>query len=345
MTHLTQFFFEMRIVNILLAFVGLAFLKDVVDAKSNYKIWTIGSTQDAKFDNSLPGVLLIGGGKDPLTGFSWQIKNCQGGDYVVLRASGDDAYNEWIMALSRGDGHPLNSVSTILFNNKDASADEEVLTMISNAECIFFAGGDQSQYIDYWVGTQVQSIIQAKLDKVTVGGTSAGLAILGNWIYQAKYGSANSTYALENPYYVGLEAVNFVPAFLDIPFMKQILTDTHFVTRDRMGRMLTFVAREMQDFGATNIRGLGIDENTYLALNVTTGVVTAGGSGTAYLCTPSHPAEVCVDRTPLTFKDIECIRFDGRRQDVFSFATWSGAGDRYTSSVVNGEFAFPPYGN
>lgn len=36
------------------------------------------------------------------------------------------------------------------------------------------AGGDQSVYLDYWAGTEVQSIMQNKLANVTVGGTSAG---------------------------------------------------------------------------------------------------------------------------------------------------------------------------
>ena len=107
-------------------------------------------------------------------------------DFLVMRASGDDAYNPWIYNISLIIGAPLNSVTTILWNNADASADPNVLTMIQNAEAIFFAGGDQSQYVDYWPNTDVQKIIQSKLATVSVGGTSAGLAILGNWIYSAE---------------------------------------------------------------------------------------------------------------------------------------------------------------
>jgi cyanophycinase-like exopeptidase len=55
--------------------------------------------------------------------------------------------------------------------------------IIRNAEAIFFAGGDQSDYTSLWPGTEVQSIIQGKLANVSVGGTSAGCAVEGNWIY------------------------------------------------------------------------------------------------------------------------------------------------------------------
>jgi cyanophycinase len=89
--------------------------------------------------------------------------------------------------------------------------------------------------------------------------------------------------------------------------MDTIITDTHFVTRDRMGRMLTFVARILQDNeytkntfantptnnnNTTIVRGVGVDEHTALLLDVTTGHVTAVGVSTAYVCTADHNPEV-----------------------------------------------------
>ncbi len=131
----------------------------------------------------------------------WQIKKANGGDFLVMRASGDDAYNPWIYNMSLVIGQPLNSVTTILWDNAAASTDPDVLAMIQNAEAIFFAGGDQSDYVAYWANTEVQKIIQSKLEVVSVGGTSAGLAILGNFIYSAEDCSAESPNAMANPYY------------------------------------------------------------------------------------------------------------------------------------------------
>ena len=95
-------------------------------------------------------------------------------DFIVMRATGDDAYNPWIYDMSVDMGVPLNSVTTIRWDNANASSNPDVLKMIQNAEAIFFTGGDQSQYLDYWMGTDVQKIIQSKLGAVSVGGTSAG---------------------------------------------------------------------------------------------------------------------------------------------------------------------------
>jgi cyanophycinase len=145
---------------------------------------------------------------------------------VVLRASGDDAYNPWIWNMSIVTGHPLNSVTTILFKNSKASSNEVVLSVLAGAEAVFFAGGDQGEYMDYWVGTEVQTIVQGKVATVTIGGTSAGLAILGQWVYTAVDGSAESDEIMADPFHKHTHYLE--PAFLDIPFMDSIVTDTHF---------------------------------------------------------------------------------------------------------------------
>lgn len=80
--------------------------------------------------------------------------------------------------------------------------------------------------MNYWVGTDVQKIMQSKVPNVTIGGTSAGLAVLGNWVYTAEEGSVYSDEALANPYDRHMEKL--VPALLTIPYMNTIVTDTHF---------------------------------------------------------------------------------------------------------------------
>lgn len=59
---------------------------------------------------------------------------------------GSDGYNDWVYNLSVFyDLPPLNSVVTILFNDAGMydTYDSVVLDYISNAEAIWFAGGDQ----------------------------------------------------------------------------------------------------------------------------------------------------------------------------------------------------------
>lgn len=59
------------------------------------------------------------------------------------------------------------------------------------------SGGDQNAYMTYWADTEVQTIIQSKLENITIGGTSAGLAVLGNWVYTAEDGTVYSDEALK----------------------------------------------------------------------------------------------------------------------------------------------------
>lgn len=109
--------------------------------------------------------------------------------------------------------------------NKKASSEPEVLEKLKNAEAIFLAGGDQSEYLDYWSGTEIQSIIQDKLKYSPFGGTSAGCMVLGNWVYSGDRRSITSEVALHDPY---APSVTIVDSFLKIPYLDSIITDTHF---------------------------------------------------------------------------------------------------------------------
>eukprot|EP01034_Spumella_vulgaris_P030777 gene30777-38041_t len=227
-----------------------------------------------------------------------------------------------------------------------SNAGQGDFVVLRTSEAIFLAGGDQSEYLNYWAGTEVQSIIQSKLTNVTVGGTSAGCAVLGNWVYSGEKGSAVSEEAMMNPYD---RLITIEPAFLKIPFLETIITDTHFVARDRMGRMLTFLARIITDLAASVssdqvFRAVGIDEHTALLLDVKTGSVSAVGVGTAYVCSADHQPAVCAKKTPLTFHDINCVRLSATSVDQYSFSTWSGQGVSYTSDITEGAFTTLPYG-
>ena len=78
-------------------------------------------------------------------------------------------------------------------------------------------GGDQGVYMTYWAGTEVQKIMQSKLSNITIGGTSAGLAVLGNWVYTAESGSVYSDEALAVRFYLVFFFISiFVLLFLII---------------------------------------------------------------------------------------------------------------------------------
>lgn len=140
-------------------------------------------------------------------------------------------------------------------------------------------------------------------------------------VFSASEGSAYSDESLENPYNIYL---TFSDQFLNIPFMKNTITDTHFrkicllftfccknhsVTvscfcidaRDRMGRMLSFAARISADYNPGIVHAIGVDEQTALLLDVRTGDVSAVGAGQAYVCSAKQ-SEQCKDGLPLYYK-------------------------------------------
>src|SRR5450631_196934 len=146
-------------------------------SKLPYQYYRAGNPHDLK-TQPLQGAALMGGGKDLDPAFGWLCERAHGGDFLILRASGDDDYNPYIAKLCK-----TNSVATLILPNRESAEAPFAAETIRNAEAIFIAGGDQSNYIKFWQGTPVQSAINDRLrEGVPIGGTSAGLAVLGEFV-------------------------------------------------------------------------------------------------------------------------------------------------------------------
>jgi cyanophycinase-like exopeptidase len=186
--------------------------------------------------------------------------------------------------------------------------------------------------VNFWKGTPVEDAIHYLVSQdVPIGGTSAGLAVMGQFVFSAANGTVDSPTALKDPYG---KRIALDRDFLVLPNMGNIITDSHFVTRDRMGRLITFLGRIAQDNWSVEPKGIGIDERTALLVEPN-GSVTRVGNGAAYfLSTPDKP-QVCTSRTPLTFLDISVYRLSGSA--TFNLSRWSGnGGASYTLSAENG---------
>jgi len=245
----------MRVCLIVLAFVAGGNLF------ADLKIWTTGNAADVAA-TTRPGLLLMGGGGDVDAAMRWFLERCGGGDVVILRASGSDGYNTY---LYRELGTAVDSVQTIRFDSAEGARDPRALEAIRSAEGIFLAGGDQSRYVRYWAGTEVQELLNAHVrEGKPLGGTSAGLAVMGQFAYSAMHeGSLTSELAKSNPRhpYITLEK-----DFLSIPALEGVLTDTHFTERDRMGRLIVMLRRLLEDRNE-RVLGLGVDEQTALCID------------------------------------------------------------------------------
>jgi cyanophycinase len=311
---------------VITSMIGQVSIASAASSKSQYEYYVVGNSGDVTTSTSA-GLLLMGGGTDVDAAFQWMINKSGGGDFVVIRASGTDAYNPYIYDLGTVD-----SVETIITKNLAAASDPFVIDKIRNAEALFIAGGDQNNYVTLWKGTPIEDAIHYLVTKnVPIGGTSAGLAVMGEFIFSAANGTVDSPTALSNPYG---RRIALDRDFLVLPNMGGIITDSHFVTRDRMGRLVTFLARIVNDGWAPTAKGIGIDEMTALAVDAR-GNATVLGTGAAYfLLTPGMP-EVCKDRTPLTYQNLTVYRVSGSA--TFNLTRWSGSGGTaYTLTAENG---------
>jgi cyanophycinase len=298
-------------------------------AQSPYQYFLTGSAADAHTQVS-PGVVLMGGGKDVDRAFQWMIRKSGGGDVVVIRASGADGYNRYIAGLGAVD-----SVESLVIATPEAARDPFVLERIRRAEALFIAGGDQWNYVRIWGASPVRAAVQELIDRgVPVGGTSAGLAVLGQFVFTAEKDTVTSPQALANPYH---ERVTVGDEFLHIPALAGVITDSHFVTRDRMGRLLVFLARILQDGRAKDARAIAIDERTAVLVE-RDGQSSVVGDGTAYFVRARSKPDVCRAASPLTFGDVEVYRV--RDGGTFDLKAWKGsAGLSYTLSVKDGVVA------
>jgi cyanophycinase len=273
----------------------------------------------------------MGGGTDVDALFTWMSSKAGGGDFVVIRASGADGYNQYVYDL----GH-FNSVETLVLKNRAASFDTFVLQRIQNAEALFVAGGDQSDYVNFWKHTPVEDEINKLATRgIPIAGTSAGTAILSEFIYSAQRKSATSLDALANPFNADIILDR---NFLLLPNMTGIITDQHLIERDRMGRTLTFMARIVADGWAPESKAIAIDRETAVLVEPSgkASVVANADHVTpyAYFIRGGVP-QVCQPSTPLTYQNLSVYRV--QPGSSFDIGTWRGRGGiAYTLNVNAG---------
>ncbi|MGB0248272.1 MAG: Type 1 glutamine amidotransferase-like domain-containing protein, partial [Flavobacteriales bacterium] len=188
-----------------------------------YALYNTGATEDGDFQAS-GGVCLMGGASENDEAMAWFLERAGGGDILVLRASGSDGYNDYLYS---DLGVNVNRVTTVVCQGISASSNATVLGLIEGAEGIWFAGGDQSDYHNLWQGTPLNDAINEALTErnIVIGGTSAGMAILGGLRFTAANGTVYSEEALEDPYNAYMTLDN--TPFIEVPVLANTFTDTH----------------------------------------------------------------------------------------------------------------------
>ena len=243
------------------------------------------------------GFVLAGGSTDVDEAFRWMIKRSGGGDFVVIRASGSTGYNEYIKALDS-----LNSVETLLIDSREKAMNKEAGKRIREAEGLFIAGGDQWNYMKFWKDSEVSAAIEylIKKKRVPIGGTSAGCAVLSEFVFDAQKGSATSGQALKNPYDT---TVTLSRSFIEIPFLKNTVADQHYSQRERPGRHIVFLARLVKDNKVKDVKGIGVDEKTAVCIDQNGNAIVFGKNKAHFLFASGQTPEKCSPGTPLIWSN------------------------------------------
>ena len=303
--------------------------------------YTNGDRQDVSPPLFGPVLDLGGGGTDVDPAIQWMIDRVRGCsncaakvDVVVLRATGSNGYNAPIMAMNGVD-----SVETLVITSRRDALNPTVTATIANAEVIFIAGGDQCDYIRLFTRNGIERAIKSVYAKGgAIGGTSAGLAIQGEYTYDACTGSVTSPQALANPYHASISFTYDLFRWRDLEFT---VTDPHFFQRDRMGRLFTFLARQLSDRQVNSVLGIAVNESTSVVVDKSgLATVMGNGSGQAYFILADHPPEMCIAGVPLTYSNFKIWKvsqgstFDLRNRPTPGF---------YSVSVNNGTIQGSPY--
>jgi cyanophycinase-like exopeptidase len=366
--------------------------------KVPYNYYSVGdpsSTVTTTQTRPQPSYVLMGGGPDVDEAFRWMIKQAgivpgTGGRLVVIRATGDGAYDPYIYysaSKSRisttivdgwvgGAALGLSSVETLVIPSIAAANDPTVNAIVARANVVWIAGGDQSDYIKFWKGQKLETTLKTLMTKnVPIGGTSAGLAVLGNIDFTAMNGTVTSSQALTNPYntYMTFDPnpMSLTGGFISPPVFANTIFDSHFDSRDRMGRLITFTSRMIgpyvssnQTFGCpggfssnNSAKGIGIGVETALAVTFDPAILKYTGERFTNISTTTESAvyfinvtqgpTVCASGKPLTVPAssiaIRKLNVSGK---IIDMSDWNSISSLpYTNGSVNAGILMPanPY--
>ncbi|MFJ8133904.1 pre-peptidase C-terminal domain-containing protein [Streptomyces hydrogenans] len=225
----------------------------------------------------------------------------------------------------------VNSCTTWTLTAASDGNNSQVNSDVRNAEFVYFAGGDQCRYAA-WKGTALEASVESVVAKGGgSGGGSAGHHINSPIVYDACNGSVTSAEALANPYD---RYISFTTGMFEWANYGAVVNDSHFVTRDRMGRTMAFLARSVKDGLAPGgaAWGVGVEEGGGSLFLDRNGTATQYGKD-AYVVLADHQPEQAVDKKPLTYSGFKIWRLTPG--STFDFKNRPTCG-YYLRSVTNG---------
>lgn len=153
---------------------------------------------------------------------------------------------EYIKAFAHLDAYQTGVMN---ITSRDQANDPEIVTRLKEADVVMFTGGDQLRLTSLLGGTTFHSTLIKKYQQedFVIAGTSAGAAACSNnMIYQGS--SSEALLKGEIKITSGLGLIN------------DVIIDTHFVHRGRIGRLFQVVVSNPM------VLGIGLGEDTGLLI-------------------------------------------------------------------------------
>jgi cyanophycinase len=142
----------------------------------------------------------------------------------------------------------IGELVELYVEERSRAGDEEKLSVLDDAEAVFFSGGDQLRITSQIGDTGIEAKVRAIYERGgLVAGTSAGASVMSETMLVK--GTSKETHRIGD--------LHMAPG---MGLVRNIIIDQHFAERGRMGRLLGAVAHNPR------VLGLGIDEDTAVVL-------------------------------------------------------------------------------
>ncbi len=219
-------------------------------------------------------IMIAGGGTENYgewsdTPYGWVVSQAENGKIAIITY--DDSPSSWLPNYFESLG--AEEATNFSVGSRQQADEQSLYDALITFDGVFFKGGDQYNYYDYYKDTKLQQAVEEIYERGGVlSGTSAGLAILSGVFFSAENGTVYSHEALQNPnnQYMTLED-DFLEVFPGFIF------DSHFAERARFGRLAGFMGQWKLNHGE-DITGIGVDDKTAFCISKE-GIGRAYGTG------------------------------------------------------------------
>jgi cyanophycinase len=208
---------------------------------------------------SVKGKLFIIGGGDRSRELMKTLIRTAGmkpGDYAVVLPMSSE-YPDTSFYYFKEDYDPVCKNLIVCFNfTKQTSNDKNWLDSLEHARLIFITGGDQLRFMNIVLNTPIyQAIHNAYKNGATIGGTSAGAAVMskhmitGNQLTDTSYSATFPVIHNDN-----------IEVKEGLGLLSSAIIDQHFIVRSRYNRLLSAIAKYPA------LPCIGIDEATAIVV-------------------------------------------------------------------------------